>query len=213
MDISDLRREYTYAGLRRDDLSPDPFTQFETWFHQAQEAQLDNPNAFSLATASSEGAPSVRTVLLKYFDPTGFVFFTNYESHKARDITENPQVAALFHWLEFDRQVKIRGRAEKVSTADSLRYFTSRPRGSQIGAWCSEQSRVVSSRSLLESQFQAMKNRFGKGEIPLPAFWGGYRIIPTQIEFWQGRENRLHDRFSYQLDLDQQNWEIRRLAP
>lgn len=213
MDISDLRREYTYAGLRRDNLCPDPFKQFETWFQQADEGGLDNPNAFSLATATASGAPSVRTVLLKYFDQTGFVFFTNYQSNKAKDIDENPQVAALFHWLEFDRQVKIHGRAERVSTADSLRYFSSRPRGSQIGAWCSDQSRVVSSRSMLEAQFQAMKQRFGKGEIPLPDFWGGYRIVPTRIEFWQGRENRLHDRFSYALDMDQLNWTISRLAP
>lgn len=213
MDISHLRREYTYAGLRRADLAPDPFVQFERWFKQASEADLETPNAFSLATVDAAGAPSLRTVLLKTFDPNGFVFFTNYDSHKSQDIGVNPQVAALFHWLEFDRQVKIEGRAEKVSTAESLKYFTSRPRGSQIGAWVSHQSRVVSSRSMLEAQFAHMRERFQNDQIPLPGFWGGYRIVPRSIEFWQGRENRLHDRLRYRRDEVGGIWEIERLAP
>ena len=211
MDISDLRREYTFAGLNKTDLNPNPFKQFELWFEQASKAALDTPNAFSLATVNAGGCPSLRTVLLKLFDQNGFVFFTNYASHKAHDIAANPQVAALFHWLEFDRQVKIEGLAEKISTAESIKYFSSRPRGSQIGAWCSHQSRVVSSRSLLESQFQAMKDKFTHQEIPLPDFWGGYRIVPQTIEFWQGRENRLHDRFRFERDGN--DWKVKRLAP
>lgn len=212
MDISQLRREYTYAGLSRADLNSDPFAQFELWFQQASDAGLDSPNAFSLATADGDGAPSLRTVLLKTFDRDGFVFYTNYDSHKAHDIAANPQVAALFHWLEFDRQVKVQGRAEKVSATESLKYFASRPRGSQLGAWCSHQSRVLSSRSMLESQFEHMREKFHKQDIPLPGFWGGFRIVPDSIEFWQGRENRLHDRFRYTRDPER-DWLIERLAP
>ncbi len=211
MDISSLRREYTYAGLRQEDVDPDPFKQFALWFNQATRAKLETPNAFSLATVNAEGCPSLRTVLVKYFDHDGFTFFTNYASHKAKDMADNPNVAGLFHWLEFDRQVKIEGRAEKISAADSFKYFTSRPRGSQIGAWCSHQSRVVSSRAMLEGQFERIKNQFLKKEIPLPDFWGGYRIVPHSIEFWQGRESRLHDRFRFERDGD--GWSMARLAP
>jgi len=211
MDISALRREYTFSGLQKENLCSSPYEQFEKWFSQATQAGLETPNAFSLATVNAQGAPSVRTVLLKLFDQKGFVFFTNYSSHKARDIAQNPNVAALFHWLEFDRQVKIEGQAEKISTAESLKYFSARPRGSQIGAWCSHQSRVVSSRSLLETQFKAIKEKFQNQEIPLPDFWGGFRIIPQNIEFWQGRENRLHDRFRFTREND--DWKIKRLAP
>ena len=211
MDISDLRREYMYAGLSRDEIDDDPIKQFEQWFLDAQENGLDNPNALSLATADASGMPSVRTVLLKAFDEKGFVFYTNYGSRKARDLAANPQAAMLFHWLEFDRQVKIQGSVEKVSTAESLKYFSSRPHGSQIGAWCSEQSSPIGSRTLLVQAYESMKKKFAEGEVPLPDFWGGYRVIPQRIEFWQGRENRLHDRFEYQLDAGR--WLIQRLAP
>lgn len=211
MDISDLRREYMYAGLSRGDLDDDPVVQFEKWFIDAQENGLDNPNALSLATVGTDGMPSLRTVLLKAFDRKGFVFYTNYGSRKAKDIEVNPQAAMLFHWLEFDRQVKIQGAVSKVSTAESLKYFASRPRGSQIGAWCSEQSSPVGSRTLLMQAYESMKHKFADGEIPLPDFWGGYRVEPVRIEFWQGRENRLHDRFEYQREGD--DWVIQRLAP
>ena len=211
MNIADLRREYMYAGLSRDDLDPDPVVQFERWFREATAADLYTPNALSLATVGEDGMPSLRTVLLKAFDHKGFVFYTNYGSRKAREIEANPKAAMLFHWLEFDRQVKIQGHVSRVSTAESLRYFTSRPRGSQIGAWVSQQSSPVGSRTLLEQAFTSMRRKFGEGEIPLPDFWGGYRVEPIRIEFWQGRENRLHDRFEYQRDGD--DWVIQRLAP
>lgn len=211
MDISDLRREYMYAGLSREDLDDDPVVQFEQWFLDAQTNGLDNPNALSLATVDRTGMPSLRTVLLKAFDDKGFVFYTNYGSRKAREIEANPQAAMLFHWLEFDRQVKIQGPVSKVSTAESLKYFASRPRGSQIGAWCSEQSSPIGSRTLLVQAYESMKSKFADGEIPLPDFWGGYRVKPVRIEFWQGRENRLHDRFEYVRDGD--DWKIQRLAP
>ncbi|RLA02293.1 MAG: pyridoxamine 5'-phosphate oxidase [Gammaproteobacteria bacterium] len=211
MDISEIRKEYTRTGLCRKDLNDNPFTQFETWYQQAQTSNHPYANAMSLATTGDDQMPSVRTVLLKLFDEKGFVFFTNYSSDKAQQMTENPQAALLFPWLELERQVRISGAVEKISTAESLKYFTSRPRGSQIGAWCSDQSKSISSRSLLESQWNKMKQRFSDGNIPLPDFWGGYRVIPERIEFWQGRENRLHDRFEYRLAA--QDWEIQRLAP
>jgi pyridoxamine 5'-phosphate oxidase len=211
MDIADLRREYMYAGLSRRELHPDPIVQFERWFREATEADLFTVNALSLATVGADGMPSLRTVLLKAFDEKGFVFYTNYGSRKAREIEANPQAAMLFHWLELDRQVKIQGPVSRVSTAESLRYFASRPRGSQIGAWCSEQSSPIGTRTLLEQAFESMKRKFGEGEVPLPDFWGGYRVAPLRIEFWQGRENRLHDRFEYRREGD--GWTIQRLAP
>ncbi|MGB1270693.1 MAG: pyridoxamine 5'-phosphate oxidase, partial [Endozoicomonas sp.] len=204
--------EYTRAGLDRESLAPDPFRQFELWFKQAREAELPEPNAMSLATASTSGAPSLRTVLLKYFDNKGFVFFTNYSSHKARDITENPAVALMFPWITLERQVIVRGRAEKVSSAESLRYFSSRPQGSQLGAWVSHQSSVISDRKLLEMKLDEIKRKFKAGKIPLPDFWGGYRVVPEKVEFWQGRPSRLHDRFLYTLDGAAQ-WQIDRLSP
>ncbi|CCQ61059.1 pyridoxamine 5'-phosphate oxidase [Crocosphaera watsonii] len=212
MDLTALRENYTRNGLTRDDLKTDPFKQFEKWFQEATEAELPEPNAMSLATASATGEPSIRTVLLKYFGEDGFVFFTNYESKKAQQIEENPHVALLFLWLPLERQVKIQGTATKIPTAESLNYFTSRPRGSQLGAWCSAQSSVISSRKLLEMKFEELKYKFQHGEIPLPSFWGGYRVKPKRFEFWQGRPNRLHDRFSYTLK-EETTWEIARLAP
>ncbi|MEM8778512.1 MAG: pyridoxamine 5'-phosphate oxidase [Cyanobacteria bacterium P01_G01_bin.49] len=212
MDLSTLREEYTRNGLTRNNLDQDPFKQFEKWFGQACKADLPEPNAMSLATVSSQGEPSLRTVLLKYFDEKGLVFFTNYESRKAQQIAENPHVALLFLWLPLERQINIQGTATKIPTTESLSYFTSRPRGSQLGAWCSPQSSIITSRQLLEMKFEEIKNKFQKGEIPLPSFWGGYRITPQRFEFWQGRPNRLHDRFSYLLREDNV-WEINRLAP
>ena len=213
MDISDLRTEYILEGLRREQLNPDPFKQFELWFQQACDADLPEPNAMSLATVSTSGEPSQRIVLLKYFDRQGLVFFTNYESKKARQIEENPQVSLLFFWVALERQVQISGKAIKISTAESLKYFATRPRGSQIGAWCSQQSTVISSRQILEMKFDEMKRKFHNQEIPLPSAWGGYRIVPHSFEFWQGRPNRLHDRFLYsRLDVESA-WDIQRLAP
>ncbi len=213
MDISDLRKEYTRDGLTREQLNQNPVKQFEKWFQQACNADLPEPSAVCLATASASAAPSQRMVLLKYFDQNGFVFFTNYESNKARQIEENPQVSLLFFWTALERQVRICGKATKISTAESLKYFLTRPRGSQIGAWSSPQSTVISSRQILEMKFDEIKRKFENKEIPLPSAWGGYRVVPDYFEFWQGRPNRLHDRFSYSILEDQSAWEIQRLAP
>jgi len=210
--IEDERREYTYTGLSRGDLDADPFVQFNGWLQAALRLELRDATAMSVATVATDGQPSIRTVLLKFFDSSGFVFYTNLESRKAREIAQNKQVALLFYWREFDRQVIVSGNASKVSASDSLRYFVTRPRESQLGAWVSAQSSVVSSRALLEQKFDEMKRKFSGGEIPLPSFWGGYRVEPSTIEFWQGRANRLHDRFMYQRQPDK-SWLIERLAP
>lgn len=212
MNIQDLRNEYTKSGLTREQLATDPFTQFERWFQEALNVKIHEPNAMSLATVGADGLPSIRTVLLKIFDHRGFVFFTNYGSKKATQIAENPQAALLFPWLDLERQVKIVGRVEKVSTAESLKYYLSRPRGSQLGAWVSQQSSIITSRSLLEMKMDEMKRKFSNREVPLPDFWGGFRIVPQTVEFWQGRANRLHDRFQFSLQADQ-SWKIERLAP
>ncbi|HIK43430.1 MAG TPA: pyridoxamine 5'-phosphate oxidase [Leptolyngbyaceae cyanobacterium M65_K2018_010] len=214
MDIGSLRRDYTQRGLDLPDLAADPFDQFALWFKQACEAELLEPNALVLSTVSPEGAPFQRTVLLKYFDRQGFVFFTNYGSRKAQHMAHNPQVSLLFPWYPLERQLAIAGTASKISTAESFQYFTSRPRGSQIGAWVSQQSSIISSRQLLEMQFEKMKAKFLNQEIPLPDFWGGYRVNPTSFEFWQGRPSRLHDRFLYSLDpTSATGWSIARLSP
>jgi pyridoxamine 5'-phosphate oxidase len=199
-------------GIVVEAMHEDPVKQFELWFKQASDLGIQDANAFSLATASSDGAPSVRTVLLKLFDEKGFVFFTNYNSHKAKDIKQNQQVAMLFPWLPLNRQVRVEGRCERVSGVESLKYFTARPRGSQLGAWCSDQSEIIESRSFLEQKYREMAEKFKSGSVPLPSFWGGYRIVPEKIEFWQGRENRLHDRLVYQ-NLNAGKWDIDRLAP
>ena len=211
MDIDALRRDYTLGGLDREDLAEDPFEQFARWFEQAERAELLEPNAMSMASADASGRVSLRTVLLKYFGRDGFVFFTNYESRKAADIAVNPQVALMFPWLALERQVRIEGNAERISKKDSLVYFLKRPRGSQLGAWVSRQSSIVGSRQLLEMKLAEMQRKFADGEVPLPSFWGGYRVRPRLFEFWQGRPSRLHDRFQYTPDGDA--WRIERLAP
>ena len=215
MDIGDYRREFTKGGLSRKDLSVSPFEQFEKWFVQAREANITDPIAMTIATVSKSGKPSQRTVYLKMFDEKGFVFFTNYNSQKSKEIGENPNVSLLFPWLELERQVEINGRAERISTTESLKYFLSRPRGSQLGAWASAQSSPINTREILVGQLHKIKNRFKEGHIPLPDFWGGYRVIPENIEFWQGGVSRLHDRFEYSrvLDSNDNEWNIKRLQP
>jgi pyridoxamine 5'-phosphate oxidase len=211
MDIGEMRREFESEGLNHSALDESPVRQFELWFEDARNAGILEPNAMSLATTGRDKMPDLRTVLLKYFDANGFVFYTNYESRKAQDIEENPRAALLFPWIALNRQVRIRGAVEKVSKAESLRYFASRPRGSQIGAWVSEQSKAITSRGLLEQKVAELKKKFSDGEIPLPSFWGGYRVVPERIEFWQGRPSRLHDRFEYVRQDD--DWLIQRLQP
>ena len=211
MDLSDFRKEYTGRGLHRGDLDPEPMRQFEAWFRQATELGLHEPNAMSLAPVDPTGRPLLRTVLLKYFDAGGFVFFTNYESRKARHIAQNPNVSLLFPWIVLERQVIVQGRAEKIPATESLKYFVSRPRDSQLGAWVSQQSSVVSSRKLLMQKLHEMAEKFREGEIPLPSFWGGYRVVPETIEFWQGGPARLHDRFLY--TREDAGWRIERLSP
>jgi|DewCreStandDraft_5_1066085.scaffolds.fasta_scaffold00003_40 pyridoxamine 5'-phosphate oxidase len=212
MNLFDLRREYENRPLHRRDLAPDPLVQFERWFLEAREHVALDPNAMCLSTVGSDGRPSARMVLLKSYDANGFVFFTNLESRKAREIEGNPHVCLLFFWAPLSRQVVIEGRAERVSTAEAMAYFLTRPRGSQIGAWVSEQSRPISSRAVLEAKWEELKRKFGEGQIPLPSFWGGYRVRPVRYEFWQGRENRLHDRFEYVAD-GAGGWRIERLQP
>ena len=210
-DISKLRRADSLKELIENTISANPISQFSVWMNEAIESNLLEPNAMTLATASREGIPSARTVLLKGFDERGFVFYTNYESSKAKDLDENPNATLLFLWVEFERQVRITGKVDKVSREESEKYFISRPRESQLGAWASKQSSVIPNREILENKFEEMKERFEGKEIPLPSFWGGYRVIPQRIEFWQGRESRLHDRICYTLDAGK--WKIERLSP
>ena len=212
MITEQLRQQFMSAGLSRQHLDVNPVRQFELWYRQYDETGVFEPSAMTLATVSPAGKPCLRTVLLKLFDERGFVFYTNYGSRKAKHIEQNPNVGLLFAWVMLARQVKITGHAEKISTAESLKYFATRPRGSQIGAWASAQSEIVSSRSMLEAKFEEMKRKFANGEVPLPEFWGGYRVIPDSIEFWQGRDNRLHDRFIYTRP-ESGDWQIERLAP
>lgn len=213
MKIKGLRKEYSSPVLHREMLSANPFEQFTRWFEEACTEEVPEPNAMSLATVSPEGQPYQRTVLLKYFDENGFVYFTNYSSRKAAHIANNAKISLLFTWLTLERQVAITGMAEKVSTRESAKYFASRPRNSQLGAWISRQSTAISSRKLLMQELKKAKEKFLHGEIPLPDFWGGYRVKPITFEFWQGSSSRLHDRFFYTRLTDHNAWEIRRLSP
>jgi pyridoxamine 5'-phosphate oxidase len=212
IDVAGLRREYETQGLRRSDLAADPMAEFSLWFTAAAEAGIPDANAMSLATATSDGKPSVRIVLLKGFDANGFVFFTNYQSGKGADLEANPVAALAFFWVQLDRQIRISGTVERTSREESRQYFHARPRGSQLGAWVSHQSEVIDARRILEARLAEMTERFGEGEIELPPHWGGYRVRPDSFEFWQGRANRLHDRFRYQRGADGA-WTIDRLAP
>lgn len=212
MDLSSLRKEYSQEALDIASTDPDPLKQFEHWFQQAIAAELLEPNAMTLATVDETGRPAARTVLLKTFDERGLVFFTNYNSRKSRHIDANCHVTVLFPWLPLQRQVEVNGTAVRVSTAESMKYFAMRPRGSQLGAWISHQSEVISSRQILETKLKEITSRFGDGEIPLPSFWGGYRISPWRFEFWQGGEKRLHDRIEYRRD-DHGSWQRNRLSP
>lgn len=212
LSISDLRRDYTLQSLHESAIAPNPYQQFQIWFEQAIASQLPEPNAMTLATATPDGTPSARMVLLKDFDERGFVFYTNYQSYKAQDLTTNPQAALVFWWAELERQVRIQGRVEKVSDQESDAYFYSRPLNSRLGAWASDQSRVIASREILELRLQELKTKFENQEIPRPPHWGGFRVIASTIEFWQGQPSRLHDRLNYRLG-DDHTWLIERLSP
>lgn len=207
-----FRREYVAGGLSREMLDACPMRQFEGWLEQAVRAGLKDPTAMVLATVDQQGMPWQRIVLLKGLSRGGFVFYTNYGSAKARAIGHNPRVSLLFPWNELDRQVIVGGRVEKMSVAESAAYFITRPRESQIAAWASRQSRPISARALLEKQVRVLQEKFGRGEIPMPDFWGGFRVLPEQIEFWQGGAHRLHDRFLYRRQGDA-SWSIEQLQP
>ncbi|MEX0624223.1 MAG: pyridoxamine 5'-phosphate oxidase [Saccharospirillum sp.] len=212
MKLEDIRRDYLQGGLNREDLDANPLAQFEHWMSQTVDAGLNSdPTAMVLATVDASGQPSQRVVLLKGLTKEGFVFYTNYDSQKGRDLATNPKASLHFPWLPLERQVIVYGEATQLSEAESEAYFHSRPRASQIGAWTSHQSQGISSRDALDEAYQEMTDRFGHEEIPRPAFWGGYRVVPQRIEFWQGRSGRLHDRFMYQREGNV--WTIQRLQP
>jgi pyridoxamine 5'-phosphate oxidase len=210
--IADIRRDYILQTLNEADVEENPIRQFTSWWQEALNSAIDEVNAFTLATATTEGKPSARIVLLKGYDENGFVFFTNYTSNKGNQLTHNPEAAMVFFWKELERQVRIEGIAEKVSSEESDAYFFSRPEGSRIGAWASPQSMVIDNREVIEENVTKFKKLFEDGVIPRPQHWGGYRIRPTMMEFWQGRSNRLHDRILYCLE-ENDRWKIERLAP
>lgn len=211
-DIASMRKDYTQQTLSETDVYSNPFVQFTKWWNEAIDSGIDEVNAMTLATASSDGIPSARIILLKGYDETGFVFYTNYDSYKAQQIAENPRACLLFFWKELERQVKITGIIEKVSAKESDEYFFSRPEGSRIGAWVSPQSHVIKNREWLEKKVAEITEQFNSSEIKRPENWGGYRVKPVEIEFWQGRSSRLHDRIQYTLE-ENGNWLIERLAP
>jgi len=212
MGLEEQRREYSHGRLTRESLHNSPFEQFSHWLSDALASDIADPTAMSVGTVDAAGKPWQRVVLLKHFDDKGFVFYTNLGSRKARAIADNPYVSLLFPWMRIDRQVIVGGTAEKLSKAEIIKYFLSRPRGSQLAAWASRQSSRLTSRQALEAQFMQVKEKFRSGEVPVPDFWGGFRVVPDEFEFWQGGENRLHDRFHYSLQTDKQ-WDIARLAP
>jgi len=211
MSLEDTRREYQYGRLNRESLKDCPFDQFALWMEQAAQSDLSDPTAMCLATVDANGKPWQRTVLLKGFDRQGFLFYTNLGSRKAKEMAGNPNVCLIFPWMRMDRQVIIGGQVEKLTKTEVLKYFLKRPRGSQLAAWASKQSSRINSRQALETQFLQMKDKFAAGEVPVPDFWGGFRVVPREFEFWQGGENRLHDRFQYLLENG--DWNISRLAP
>jgi len=210
--VADLRRNYTRAGLNETEADPNPFIQFQTWFDQALSGELPEPNAMTLATATAEGKPDARIVLLKGFDEEGFVFYSNYNSQKGQQLAANPWAALVFWWAELERQVRIEGYVEKVSVEESEAYFASRPFDSQLGAWASPQSELISSRSVLEDNIAQLQHKYDGQKVPKPPHWGGYRLFPTEFEFWQGRPSRLHDRLRYRQQSDG-SWVRERLAP
>lgn len=212
MELEDFRREYTQGGLRRHDLADNPIEQFERWMEQTIKAGLVDPNAMTIATVDEHGQPSQRIVLLKHVDKKGFVFYTNLHSRKAKELAKNPRISLHFPWHALERQIKICGTVERLSALEVAKYFVSRPRESQLGAWASAQSSPIASRSVLLQQFEKMKQQFKQGEIPVPDFWGGFRVKPHQVEFWQGGAARLHDCFQYSLN-DNGVWDIKRLEP
>ncbi|WP_354683945.1 pyridoxamine 5'-phosphate oxidase [Cupriavidus necator] len=209
--LADLRRSYVLGSLSENDVAPDPMSQFKRWFDEAVTAKLPEPNAMTLATVSADGQPSARIVLLKGIDDSGFTFFTNYESRKGLDLAANPRAALLFHWVQLERQVRVEGYVEKVTDDESDAYFASRPLGSRVGAWASEQSREVPGRDVLEQRELEYRSKYGENP-PRPPYWGGYRLVPTAMEFWQGRPSRLHDRIAYRLQRGG-IWQIVRLSP
>lgn len=211
MSLAELRKEYSLAGLAEKDLARDPFRQFEKWFQEAEAAKIAEPNAMTLCTATREGRPSARTVLLKGLDGRGFVFFSNYESRKGRELHENPHATLVFPWVALERQVIVEGKVTKVPREESEAYFHSRPRASQLGAWVSQQSSIISGRSVLEQSLKALEQKYAGAEVPLPPHWGGWRLAPETVEFWQGRRRRLHDRLRFRRDKD--GWSVERLAP
>jgi pyridoxamine 5'-phosphate oxidase len=212
MNVDELRHQSMEQGLNHSELDTSPLKQFEAWYAEAIDSNIHEPGAMSLATVDADSQPWQRVVLLKLFDNQGFVFFTNYESRKANQIEENSSVSLLFPWHALGRQMIITGEAQKVSTLESLKYFSTRPRGSQLGAWASGQSKMINSRSILESVVDSMKQKYADKEVPLPPFWGGYRVRPKTYEFWQERKSRLHDRFIYRKN-EEGEWFVERLAP